>query len=64
MVLISVAAAAELRVGRTLRGIGAEAATMLEWSTGEVEGGSGVDASKPGRAASETCPLPTATWTR
>src|ERR1700754_1130163 len=40
IVLISVAAAAALlREGRALRGTGADAATMLEWSTGEVEGG-------------------------
>src|ERR1700759_4276222 len=40
IVLISVAAAAALRAGRAARaGIGADVATMLEWSTGEVEGG-------------------------
>src|ERR1700744_3481087 len=38
IVLISVAAAA-LRRGRALRGIGADAATILEWSTGELAGG-------------------------
>ena len=38
-VLISVAAAAALRAGRTLRGIGADAATILARSTGEAAAG-------------------------
>ncbi len=37
-VLISVLDAAALRVGRTLRGIGADAATMLARSTGDPAG--------------------------
>src|SRR3954451_12960660 len=38
-VLVSVAAAAELRTGLTLRGIGADAATTLERSAGAVAAG-------------------------
>jgi len=38
-VLISVAGAPALRVGRTVRGIGAEAATTLARSTGEEAAG-------------------------